>query len=142
MAEEKPFTISLVELFKKPRPKRAVSAINRIRTRSGKRFHFSEDKVFLSQALNLKIWERGREKIPRRVKLKAVKGEDTLRVYLAEEKVEPKKEKEKEGKKEAKKEEKKTEEEKEKAEETERKKEEKKEMERSAEKAAIKRKVS
>ncbi len=138
MAEEKPFTISFTELFKKPKQKRAASAIRRIKDFASKRFHFSRESVFLSKALNSAVWADGREKIPRKLKLKAVQENNSLRIYLMQEKIEVKKEK-----KPAKKEEsKKSEEEEKKQAELERKKKEKKEMERAAEKAAIKRKVS
>ncbi|GEM_PF-1047071 len=141
--EEIPFTVSLKHIFKKPKKKRAVSAVNSLRALCAKRMHFSSGNILLSGAVNSLLWARGRESVPRKIKLKAVKDGEKLRVFLPEEKFSPEKEKKKEEKKEKKKEEgKEKKESAEKEEEIERKKKEKKEKEIAAEKAAMKRKVS
>lgn len=136
-AEEKQFVVSFSKVFRAPRPKRAFRAINFLKKFVFKHFRVEEDNVMISQAVNEKIWERGREHIPRRIEIKIVKEKEKARVYLKDEKIEkPKKEKAKEEpKKEEKKEEEKTAEEKE----TERKKEEKKAKEKAADVSQIKR---
>jgi len=106
------FTIPLMKKWDGPRTKRANHAITAIRRyvvrhvkdpeRKGKRI--AEDKVWIDPKINEYIWSRGREKPPRRIKVKAVyiKEEHIIGVELPEEE-RPKKE-EKEGKEEKKKE--------------------------------------
>jgi large subunit ribosomal protein L31e len=102
------FTIPLRKKWEGPRTKRANHAINVIRRyvvrhvkdpeRKGKRI--SEDKVWIDPKINEFVWARGREKPPRKIKVKAV--------YIHEEKIigvefpEEEKPKEKKAKKEEK----------------------------------------
>lgn len=129
---EKEFTVSLAKAFERSRKKRANKAIGFIRAFMKKNFRIEEEKVLLSNAVNNLVWKGGMEKIPRKIKVKAVLEEGKLRVLLPKEEFVEKKEK-----KPLKKE--KTEEEKQKEKEMQKKKEEKKEMEKEAEAMAIKR---
>lgn len=81
------FTIPLRKKWDGPRTKRAnhaISVIKRyvvrhVKDPEGKGKRISEDKVWIDPKINEFIWERGREKPPRRIKVKAV--------YIHEEKI-------------------------------------------------------
>lgn len=74
MIEERIYTISLQKVKEKaPRTKRAKKAINYIRAFLEKHV---KDEVFISPSLNEKIWERGVQKIPARVRVKVMKDEE------------------------------------------------------------------
>ena len=149
MSEAKEFIVRLNKVFRAPRQKRANRAINFIKKFMRKHFKIKVEDVIISNKVNEFIWANGREHIPRKIKLKAVKDEQKVKVYLEQEII-PKKEKKK-GKKQEKKEEKtkpKQEKAKEKTKEgakealdQKRKLDEKRAMEKAAEKAAIKRKT-
>lgn len=153
---ERLMNFSLRALYRQPSTKRAKRAINRLRRTLARRFHITEENVWISPKINELIWEKGFSKVPRVLPLKIIQEEARIKVLLQSETLaEPK---EKEGKKEEKKQiaqakekekQEKTEkpEQKEKVkaseEEEEKKKklEEKKKIERAAERAAIKRKL-
>lgn len=110
MALERIYTVPLRDAFDAKRTVRAKRAMKVIREFIAK--HMKASSVRMSIALNSAVWARGIQKIPRRVKVKAVKDDSGLvRVYLPDEKISsPKKEEKKEEKKpEAKKDEKKSE---------------------------------
>lgn len=121
------FTIPLRKKWEGPRTKRANHAISVIKRyvvrhvkdpeRKGKRI--SEDKVWIDPKINEFVWARGREKPPRRIKVKAVyiHEEKIIGVEFPEEE-KPKEKKEKEEKKEGKEEKAKEEKEKKAAERT------------------------
>ena len=67
---ERVYTIPLRKAFKKPRTRRADAAIAIVRSFILK--HMKSDDVKIGKELNEYIWHRGRKKIPRRVKIKAV----------------------------------------------------------------------
>lgn len=71
MEEEKVFTIPLGEARKTRRKKRAQKAVKIIKEFIKKNLNVGEVRV--SSDLNQKIWERGAEKPPRRVRAKAIK---------------------------------------------------------------------
>lgn len=74
MFEERIYTISLQKVKEKaPRTKRAKKAINYIRAFLER--HVKES-VILSPSLNEKVWERGMQKIPARVRVKVTKDEE------------------------------------------------------------------
>ena len=149
---EKLINFSFRKLYRQPRTKRAKRAINSLRRTLAKRFHVTEENVWISPKINELIWEKGFSKVPRVMPLKIIQEETRIRVLLQSEKSAKPKEKEAKEKKEEEKKLKKKEEkkEKQKEEKPEKKKEEeeqkkklqeKKEIERAAERAAIKRKL-
>lgn len=83
MADEKQFTIPLRREFSKgPSYKRSEKAIKAIREFIER--HMKTDNVKIGKNLNLKIFERGRKNPPPRIKVKAVKEENLVRVELPE----------------------------------------------------------
>jgi len=135
---ERNFTISLVKMRKETRPKRATKAVTEIRKFIARHLKVDVKNVKVSQLVNQFLWKNGREKIPGKIRVKALSDGKQASVYMENEKIEKKKEKkEQEGKKEEKPE-KQTEEQKNAEAEKERKKEEKKLIERQAEKLAMK----
>ncbi len=71
MEEEKVFTIPLREARKTKRKKRAQKAVKIVKQFVKK--NLGVDEVKVQSNLNQKIWEKGAEKPPRRVRAKAVK---------------------------------------------------------------------
>ena len=97
---ERIYTVPLRDAFDAKRTVRAKRAMKVIREFIAK--HMKADSVRMSMSLNSAVWARGIQKIPRRVKVKAVKDDSGLvRVYLPDEKAasakkeEPKKEEKK-----------------------------------------------
>lgn len=111
MVLERLYTVPLRDAFDAKRTVRAKRAMKVIREFIAK--HMKADSVRMSMSLNSMVWARGIQKIPRKVKVKAVKDDSGLvRVYLPDEKISsPKKEepKKEEKKPEARKDEKKPE---------------------------------
>ncbi|MEM1784725.1 MAG: 50S ribosomal protein L31e [Candidatus Bathyarchaeia archaeon] len=94
MVEERFYTIPLGKAWIAPSKKRAPRAIRIIRdfikrhmkveTLEGSEGAESR-KIIISNEVNEKIWERGIEKPPRKIRVKAVKDiEGNVTVYLAE----------------------------------------------------------
>ncbi len=80
---ERTYTIPLKKAKNVPRTMRAPRAIRLIREFLKK--HMKTDTIKLDSSINEKIWERGIQKIPSRIKVKAVKEEDgTVEAILAE----------------------------------------------------------
>lgn len=69
-----------------PRSKRAKRAIKEIREYIMRHMKTEEDKVWIDSSVNEKIWERGIQKPPSKITVKAVKFDDGLvEVSLSEE---------------------------------------------------------
>jgi len=80
---EKVYVIPLRKVKNVPRTIRAPRAIRQIKEFIQK--HMKSDEIKLDASVNEKIWERGIQKIPPKIKVKAVKEEDgTVEVTLAE----------------------------------------------------------
>ncbi|MEM0360393.1 MAG: hypothetical protein QXK06_03625 [Candidatus Diapherotrites archaeon] len=137
MAEK--MIVSLVPVFFAPKSKRAKRAIKRIRSCLAKRFHVEEKAVFISAGINRAVFEKGFQKIPRRLEIMVESEKDRVLAFLKGEKLPEKKEAKKEKAEKKPKEESK--EEREEREELERRKREKHEKELAAEKTAIKMKT-
>ncbi|MEM1659167.1 MAG: 50S ribosomal protein L31e [Candidatus Jordarchaeales archaeon] len=76
------YIIPLRKAYYVPRNKRTKKAIKIIREFISR--HMKAQRVLISQRLNEKIWSRGDQKPPRRIKVKAVKdSEGVVRVDLA-----------------------------------------------------------
>ncbi len=80
---ERIYTIPLRDVKRVPRTKRSPRAMRYIREFIQK--HMKTDDVIIDQDVNEKIWERGREKIPSRIKVKAVEEDGTVEVTLVNE---------------------------------------------------------
>ncbi|MCC7552103.1 50S ribosomal protein L31e [Candidatus Micrarchaeota archaeon] len=93
---ERVYTIPLRKVFDVPRPRRVPKAIKVIREFLAKHMKVTIDHVFLSEAVNSTIWQRGIKKPPRKIKIKVTKEGDKLIARLIDEKVEKKIEKPKE----------------------------------------------
>lgn len=61
-----------------PRTKRANRAIKEIREFVMRHMKAEEDKVWIDSSVNEKIWERGIQKPPSKITVKAVKFDDGL----------------------------------------------------------------
>lgn len=80
---ERVYIIPLRRVYETRRTKRASRAIRELKKFISR--HMKSDNVIIDPLVNEKIWERGIEKPPRRIKVKAVKYEDNrVVVYLAE----------------------------------------------------------
>ncbi|RMF91342.1 MAG: 50S ribosomal protein L31e [Methanobacteriota archaeon] len=71
---ERIYTIPLRKVKEGPRTKRAQKAIAHIRSFLQK--HMKAEEVIIDQKLNERMWERGIEKIPQKIRVKAEKEED------------------------------------------------------------------
>jgi len=80
---ERIYTIPLREVKRVPRTKRSPKAMRYIREFIQK--HMKAEDVIIDQSINEKVWERGIEKIPSKIKVKAVKEDETVEVTLVEE---------------------------------------------------------
>lgn len=73
--EEKVFTINLrKETLKTPRYQKSNRAINIIKNYLKR--HMKTDNVTIGTSLNEKIWERGDQQIPAKIKIKAIKTDE------------------------------------------------------------------
>ena len=85
---ERTITIPLRATKMVPRSRRALRAVKEIRENVARHMKADADKIWIDQALNEKIWERGIQKPPKRITVKAVKYDDGLvEVSLAGEEV-------------------------------------------------------
>jgi len=81
--DERIYTIPLAKARNGPRNKRAKKAIRYLREFMER--HFKPESLVISQEVNEKIWSRGIQKPPRKIKIRATKNIDGLVVcYLAE----------------------------------------------------------
>jgi large subunit ribosomal protein L31e len=80
--DERIYTIPLAKARKGPRNKWAKKAVRYLRDYMTQ--HFKPEFLVISQEVNEKIWERGIQKPPRKLKVRATKNIDGLVVvYLA-----------------------------------------------------------
>jgi len=81
--DERIYVIPLAKARNGPRNKRAKKAIRYLREFMER--HFKPESLIISQEVNEKIWSRGIQKPPRKIKIRATKNIDGLVVcYLAE----------------------------------------------------------
>ncbi|RZN69392.1 MAG: 50S ribosomal protein L31e [Candidatus Methanolliviera hydrocarbonicum] len=75
--EERIYTIPLRKAFlKAPRWKRSNKAIKEVRKFLARHMKTSEEKVYLDASINEKIWERGSQKPPSKIRVRTIKSED------------------------------------------------------------------
>ncbi|MEM2164077.1 MAG: 50S ribosomal protein L31e [Candidatus Bathyarchaeia archaeon] len=84
--EERIYTIPLRDAWRAPWTDRAPTAIKIVREfiKRHLKVNVEEERVRISNELNRLIWSRGREKPPRRVKVRVVKEENVYTVYPVE----------------------------------------------------------
>ncbi len=81
--DERIYIIPLAKARRGPRNKRAKKAVRYLREFMER--HFKPESLVISQEVNEKIWSRGIQKPPRKIKIRATKNIDGLVVcYLAE----------------------------------------------------------
>ena len=80
MAEEKIFTIPLREAFAKGRVHRAQDASRLVRNFLIR--NMKSENVKIGKSINENVWKRGMQKIPRKVRVHAVKEEDIVYAEL------------------------------------------------------------
>ena len=76
--EERILTVPLRKAWDLPRTKRVPGAIKIIRTFVQRHMHAAAEDVWIDPRVNEKLWTRGIQKPPRRIKIKATKFEDEL----------------------------------------------------------------
>lgn len=76
------YTIPLRNVKKAPRWKRSNRAIAEIREYLMR--HTKSEDVILDAAINEKVWERGSQKPPSRIRVKVTEEEDIIRAELVE----------------------------------------------------------
>jgi large subunit ribosomal protein L31e len=82
--KEQIYVIPLREVKKAPRWRRAPRAIKEIRTYLQK--HMQSEDVKLDKSINELVWDKGSEKPPRKIRVRAMKFEDgQVQAELAEE---------------------------------------------------------
>ncbi|MFW9874582.1 MAG: 50S ribosomal protein L31e [Candidatus Thorarchaeota archaeon] len=79
--DERIYIVPLVKARKGPRNKRAKKAVGYLRDYIKR--HFKPESIVITQEVNEKIWERGIQKPPRKLKVRATKNiEGLVVVYL------------------------------------------------------------
>lgn len=86
MKTERFYTVPLGEAFEYPRYKRTPAAVKMVRTFVTKHMKAEGMKVSISDSLNKFLWQRSIQKPPRRVKVRVVKEDSLVNVFLADEK--------------------------------------------------------
>ncbi|MFH1520428.1 MAG: 50S ribosomal protein L31e [Candidatus Micrarchaeota archaeon] len=90
---ERIYTVPLGKAYETVRDKRAPRAVKILRAFITRHMKADGEKIVLSENLNKSIWVRSIQKPPRRVKVRLIKEGETIKAYLADEKIEvPKKE--------------------------------------------------
>lgn len=94
IVEEKIYTVPLQRAWLRPRKKRAPRATRILKTFIQRHMKLGkaeaeeeegEERLVISNEVNERIWRRGIEKPPRKIRVRAVKDvEGTVTVYLAE----------------------------------------------------------
>jgi large subunit ribosomal protein L31e len=87
MAEEKIFTIPLRDAFDKPRTMRAKIAIEIIRGFIRK--HMDSEDIKIGNSINKHVFSRGQQKIPRNVRIHAIKQENIVYAELVGTEIKP-----------------------------------------------------
>lgn len=105
---ERIYTVPLGGAYEAVRRKRVPTAVKMLRAFITRHMKAAGERIVISQALNTSLWGRSIQKPPRKVKVRLIKEDGSIRAYLADEKIEePKKAEKKDEKKAEKREEKK-----------------------------------
>ena len=82
---ERVITVPLKATKMAPRSRRAKRAVKEVREFIARHMKAEEDKIWIDTKLNEKLWERGIQKPPSRITVKATKFDDgTVEVTLPE----------------------------------------------------------
>ena len=93
---ERIYTVPLGDAYDMPRNKRSPRAVKILKGFIARHMKLDGGKIVLSNALNSYIWMKSIQKPPRKVKVRLIKEDETVRAYLSDEKIEaPKKEEKK-----------------------------------------------
>ena len=85
IVEERVYTVPLSKAWIRPRKKRAPRAIRMIREFIRRHMKVDDNSIRITNEVNEKIWSKGIQKPPRRIRIKALKDKDGLvTVHLAE----------------------------------------------------------
>lgn len=82
---ERIYTIPLSNAKKAPRWKRANSAVKKTREFLARHLKVEPEKIKLDQTINEKLWERGAQKPPSKLRVKVTKFEGGVETELATE---------------------------------------------------------
>lgn len=80
MADEKVFTIPLRKAYDEQRTKRSKVAMDFIKDFLKR--HMKSDKIFIGDSINKKVWSRGIQKPPRKIRIHALKENDVVYAEL------------------------------------------------------------
>jgi large subunit ribosomal protein L31e len=84
IAEERVYTVPFRDVKKTPKNRRSNKAIRVLRDFMIR--HMKSEEIIINPKVNDKIWERGMENPPNKLKVKAIKSRDgVVEVLLAEE---------------------------------------------------------
>ena len=82
---ERVITVPLKATKMAPRSRRAKRAVKEVREVIARHMKADAEKIWIDKALNEKIWERGIQKPPKKITVKATKFDDgTVEVTLSE----------------------------------------------------------
>jgi large subunit ribosomal protein L31e len=85
IAEERIYTVPLGRAWIMPVTKRAPRAMRILKAFIKRHMKAGDESIIISNEVNEKIWSRGIEKPPRKIRVRAVKDREGLvTVYLAE----------------------------------------------------------
>lgn len=85
VVEERIYTVPLSRAWIRPRTKRAPRAIRLLKAFIKRHMKVDEESIIISNEVNEKIWGRGIQKPPRKVRVKITKNkEGIITVQLAE----------------------------------------------------------
>lgn len=75
---ERTITISLRDVKTVPRSRRTPSAIKEVKENVARNLKADQKQIWIDRSLNEKIWERGIQKPPKKITVKAIKFDDGL----------------------------------------------------------------
>ncbi|MEM1550774.1 MAG: 50S ribosomal protein L31e [Candidatus Bathyarchaeia archaeon] len=85
VVEERIYTISLSRAWIRPRTKRAPRAIRLLKAFIKRHMKVDEETIRITNEVNEKIWSRGIQKPPRRIRVRVARDKEGLiTVHLAE----------------------------------------------------------
>jgi len=80
---ERIYTVNLSKAYEYVRTKRAGRAVKILREYLARHFKVAGADVSLSNGVNSRIWRDSIQKPPRKLKVRAVKGEGVVKVFIA-----------------------------------------------------------
>lgn len=93
---ERIYTVPLGKAYEALRTKRAQRSVKLLRAFVSR--HMKSDEVIISNTVNAFLWQHSIQKPPRKVKIRAIREDGKVKVYLTDEKIEDKKEQKQEKK--------------------------------------------